>query len=101
MPSRHLGSTLLALLLVGIVGILTPIAQASPPDPSWIRGMYDGGDFDNVIDLITFGSGLVGEIVRVEIRPELHVLTAILTPDDDSAPSLSLASAQPRAPPAA
>ncbi|HEV8532569.1 MAG TPA: hypothetical protein VGT00_14205 [Methylomirabilota bacterium] len=101
MRSRRLGSTFLALLLVGIVGILTPIAQASPPDPSWIRGMYDDGDFDDVIGLITFGSGLVAEIVRLEIRPELHVLTAILTPDDERVPPLSLASAQPRAPPAA
>ena len=86
---------------MGIVGILTPMAQASPPDPSWIRGMYDDGDFDDVIGLITFGSGLVAEIVRVEIRPELSVVTAILTADDDSVPSHSLTSAQPRAPPAA
>jgi hypothetical protein len=100
MHSRRLGSTFLALLLVGIVGILTPIAQASPPDPSWIRGMYDGGDFDDVIGLITFGSSLVAEIVRVEIRPELGIVTAVLTPDDDSVPSHSVASAQPRAPPA-
>jgi hypothetical protein len=100
MRSRGLGSASLALLLVAVVGILTPIAHASPLDPSWIRGMYDDGDFDDVIGLITFGSGLVDEIVRVEIRPELLVLTAILTPDDDRVPSLSLASAQPRAPPA-
>ena len=101
MRSRRLGSTFLALLLVGTVGILTPIAEASPPDSSWIRGMYDNDDFDDVIGLITFGSGLVAEIVRVEIRPELHVLTAILAPDGDRVPSLSLASAQPRAPPTA
>jgi hypothetical protein len=101
MRSRRLGSTFLTLLLVGTVGILTPIAEASPPDPSWIRGMYDNDDFDDVIGLITFGSGLVAEIVRVEIRPELSIVTAVLTPDDDPVPSHSLASAQPRAPPAA
>src|SRR2546426_2252125 len=101
MRSRRPGSIFLALLLVGIVGILPPMAQASPPDPSWIRGMYDDGDFDDVIGLITFGSGLVAEIVRVEIRPELSVVTAILTADDDSVPLHSLTSAQPRAPPAA
>ena len=49
MRSRRLGSAFLALMLVAIVGILTPIAQASPPDPSWIRGMYDDNDFDDVV----------------------------------------------------
>jgi hypothetical protein len=46
MQSRRLGSSFLALMLVAIVGILAPIAQASPPDPSWIRGLYDDDDFD-------------------------------------------------------
>ena len=101
MQSRRSGSAFLALLLAGIVGILTPIAQASPPDPSWIRGMYDDNDFDDVIGMITAGSGLVGEITRVELRPDRIIIAAILPLDDGPVPSLSLASAQPRAPPAA
>jgi len=101
MQSRRRGSAFVALLLAGIVGILIPIAQASPPDPSWIRGMYDDNDFDDVVALITSGSGLVGEITRVELRPDRVVITAILPLDDSPVPSLSLASAQPRAPPPA
>ena len=101
MQSRRLGSAFRTLLLVAVVGILTPIAQASPPDPSWIRGMYDDADFDDVVALITSGSGLVSEITRVELRPDLIVIAAILLPDDGPVSSLSLASAQPRAPPAA
>jgi hypothetical protein len=101
MQSRRLGSSFLALLLAGIVGILTPIAQASPPDPSWIRGMYDADDFDDVVALITSGAGLVSGITRIELRPVLIVITAILQPDDRPVPSLSVASARPRAPPAA
>ncbi|HWN92803.1 MAG TPA: hypothetical protein VNQ15_15390 [Verrucomicrobiae bacterium] len=96
-----MGSAFLALLLVAVVGILTPIAQASPPDPSWIRGMYDDNDFDDVVGLITSGSGLVSEIPRIELRPVLIGITAILPPDDRPVPSLSVASAQPRAPPPA
>ena len=99
MQSRRLRSTFLALLLVAVEGILTPIAQASPPDPSWIRGMYDDNDFDDVVALITSGSGLVGEITRVELRPDRVAIVAILPLDDSPVPSLSLASAQPRAPP--
>src|SRR5438132_11887969 len=98
MRSRRLGSAFLALMLVAIVGILTPIAQASPPDPSWIRGMYDDNDFDDVVGLITSGAGLVSEITRIQLRPVLIVITAILPPDDRPVPSLSLPSARPRAP---
>ena len=101
MRLRRVGSAFLALLLVGIVGVLTPIAQASPPDPSWIRGMYDDNDFDDVVALITSGAGLVSEITRIELRPVLIVITAILPPDDRPVPSLSLPSARPRAPPPA
>jgi hypothetical protein len=101
MQSRRLGSAFLALMLVAIVGILTPVAQASPPDPSWIRGMYDDADFDDVVALITAGTGLVTEIGLVEPRPDRIVITAILPLDDEPVSSLSIASAQPRAPPAA
>ena len=101
MQSRRLGSAFLALLLAGIVGILTPIAQACPPVPSWIRGMYDDDDFDDVVALITSGAGLVSEIPRIELRPVLIGITAILPPDDRPVPSLSRASARPRAPPPA
>jgi len=47
------------LSLVGILVVLTPLAYASPPDPSWIRGLYDGGDFDDVVVLLTSGLGVV------------------------------------------
>src|SRR5262245_38454203 len=28
---------------------LVPLAQASPPDPMWLAGIYDAGDFDDLI----------------------------------------------------
>jgi len=50
-------------LPVVVVLILLPmIAFASPPDPSWIAGIYDGADGD---DLVT----LVYETVAVEAAP--------------------------------
>ena len=63
--------------------------------------MYDDNDFDDVVGLITSGAGLVSEITRIELRPVLIVITAILPPDDRPVPSLSLPSARPRAPPPA
>jgi hypothetical protein len=35
------------LLLVLIT--LVPLAHASPPDPTWIAGIYDDGDYDDVV----------------------------------------------------
>jgi len=43
---------LVILLLCSIVSV-TPLAFASPPDPSWIPGIYDEDDQDNVITLAT------------------------------------------------
>ena len=40
---------LAALLLCCVLAILTPLAQASPPDPVWNTGIYDAADYDDVI----------------------------------------------------
>src|SRR5712692_329723 len=52
-----------ALVLVGLMLTLTTMAYASPPDPSWVRGLYDDGDFDNVVGFITSAAGLVEAII--------------------------------------
>ena len=58
-------------LVVLILPLLTPMAYASPPDPSWIYGLYDGGDFDDVVVLVTSGAGVVelGAVVDVSTAP--------------------------------
>src|SRR5262249_19322078 len=38
-------------LLVALI-LIAPIAVASPPDPSWIAGIYDGADGDDVVTLV-------------------------------------------------
>jgi len=40
---------LVALLLVLVVAGLTPLAKASPPDPTWVAGLWDNGDYDDVV----------------------------------------------------
>jgi hypothetical protein len=43
-----------SILLVAITLALLPaIAFSSPPDPSWIVGIYDGADADDIVTLIT------------------------------------------------
>ena len=41
--------TLLALLVV----VPVTLAHASPPDQTWLAGVYDQADFDDVVDLLT------------------------------------------------
>ena len=43
----------LAWVLLAALVALTPLAYASPPDPSWVSGVFDDDDNDDVIFLIT------------------------------------------------
>ena len=42
------------------VGLALPVlAHASPPDPSWIPGVYDDADFDDVVTRVVSTTGSV------------------------------------------
>jgi len=45
----RLSVTLLALLLI----VPVTLAHASPPDQTWLAGVYDQADFDDVVGLLT------------------------------------------------
>ena len=86
-----------ALLLA--LALLTPLAYVSPPDPSWVSGIYDGADYDDVVILITSAVGAVSSCLLTELRP-LHfpaTRVAPLVPGVAFAPPSE--SFQPRAPP--
>jgi len=52
-PSRSMWRAMAASLPIAAVLILLPaIAFASPPDPSWIAGIYDGADGDDIVTLV-------------------------------------------------
>jgi hypothetical protein len=48
--------TVLLALALGIV--LPALAAASPPDPTWIPGVYDDADFDDIVIHIGFLAGI-------------------------------------------
>src|SRR5215467_3350987 len=55
-PPQPLGSMRKAIapalpIVVALI-LLPPLAFASPPDPSWIAGFYDGADGDDVVNLV-------------------------------------------------
>ena len=59
----------LLLVLVGVLVSVTPLAYTSPPDPSWIGGIYDDGDFDDVVVFIVSAAALGEPVVSANARP--------------------------------
>jgi len=52
-PSPFLWRAIFTSLPIVVALILLPtIAFASPPDPSWIAGIYDGADGDDIVSLV-------------------------------------------------
>ena len=52
-PSRSVGQVIAAALpIVLVLILLPPLAFASPPDPSWVAGFYDGADGDDIVSLV-------------------------------------------------
>jgi len=43
---------LVALLVLLAVAALSPLALASPVDPTWVAGFWDDGDHDDVVLLV-------------------------------------------------
>ena len=91
--------TLAVLVLVALVA-LTPTAYASPPDPTWIPGLYDNADFDDVVLFIAGSLGVVDPSDRSFVRPPALVV-GLVVPHTFALTSRSLSSGPSRAPPVA
>ena len=89
----------LVLVLVALILTLTGLAYASPPDPTWIAGLYDDDDFDNVVDYITSSSHIVVVPVLTDLRPAHDLIALAVQLDDDIVAFIPLAAFRPRAPP--
>ncbi len=89
----------MAALLVSLLVVLTPMAWASPVDPSWIKGVYDDGDHDDVMDYLT--SNAFG----IPILPVSHAIHGCvfalldMPPDGGHIASPGRSPHPPRAPP--
>jgi hypothetical protein len=55
----HRVGSLRPLPLIFLAGMVMGISlgYASPPDPIWIEGIYDAADYDDVVGLVTDGTG--------------------------------------------
>ncbi len=80
---------------------LAPVAHASPPDQTWIAGLYDNADFDDVILVITSDLGAVQPRAPWSLRV-VALVVGLVSLIDPAAPVLSPSSSGPsRAPPLA
>lgn len=46
------------------------LAYGGPPDPFWIRGVYDGADYDDVVLLTTSEAGAAPLSLLVDVRTD-------------------------------
>jgi len=100
MHRRHVGSAPPAFLLCVLFGSLSLLAYASPPDPSWVRGVYDHADFDDVVCLIIANAGFQDDAAASMEGPDFILIGAEVPRDDLSVEPFPSSSSQSRAPPA-
>ena len=63
-PVRALGLLLFACLIS-----ITPLAYASPPDPTWTEGIYDDADGDDIVVSLTGAAWVVELTPPVSLAP--------------------------------
>jgi len=90
--------TIVVLPLILILSAVTALAYATPPDRLWWPGIWDDGDDDVVVLLVT---GTVGTFQGRPVLPAAPriVVWTLLTTDHDPAPAPSPAAGSVRAPP--
>jgi hypothetical protein len=86
----------LLILFSALVGII-PLAHASPPDPSWIPGIYDNADSDDVVGLVADGTAASGG--QGPARFAESPATCLVLPDPGQVPSEMLSAEMNRGPP--
>jgi hypothetical protein len=89
---------LVALVLVSLLGGLTPAAYADPPDATWLGGYWDDDDFDAAVDFITSAAAVLAPPVS-EAQP-VSASDERIEPADLLVRAFALQTlASPRAPP--
>jgi hypothetical protein len=89
---------LLVALLVALVA-LTPLAYATPPDPTWVSGFFDDDDNDNGVFLVTSSLIALDPFPLCRWTPFPVLGPAVALDNSGQASSLDDSSADARAPP--
>jgi hypothetical protein len=91
---------LLVLLLAGAMLALTPAAHASPPDQTWIAGLYDNADYDDAVLAVTASVASLELQSRHDPQCVDLVVALVLVIDESPHATPPLSSNHTRAPPA-
>ena len=78
---------------------LAVLAYASPPDPDWISGFWDNGDYDDIILLLTSGVGIAASHSIEDGRPFAIVRPLVSIVDENRLAARPRLSSATRAPP--
>jgi len=92
---------LAVLVLASALLTLAALAHASPPDPTWLPGLYDDADYDDVVLLVTSSVGDLGAGPPTQIRPLPLLVGLIVASAVGTVPGTLLVRAETRAPPIA
>lgn len=90
---------LLVALMIALPSVLPTLAYASLPDPSWIHGIYDDGDYDDVVGLITSASGAIPAPAPVASGPLRAPVERVPQISEPVVLPSALSESEPRAPP--
>jgi len=96
---RVVSRVLLVALVLIVPATLPALAYATPPDPSWIDGIYDDADYDDVVVLVTSGTGNVGPAILADFQPIPPLVSDPPPSTEKAILTLSAAAVRPRAPP--
>ena len=99
---KCVGSVAIALapvLLVALVA-LTALAYASPPDPTWIAGIYDAADYDDIVGFLIETSAVEESVSEAALVP-LPLVARLFSSVFGSVTAVCLSTPRPRSPPAA
>jgi hypothetical protein len=89
----------IVLVVITFVVILTPLAYADPPDPTWVVGIFDDDDFDEVVGLIISTTALADVSVARCLGPVVILVILRGPPSEDPVLFVRLSVSGPRAPP--
>ena len=89
----------LLLVLIGAMLALTPAALASPPDQTWIPGLYDNADYDDVVLAITAGIAALELRSRPDSRCGRSVVALVSLLNEQRQATPPSSSHSPRSPP--
>ena len=92
-------SVITVALLIAVLTMLAPLAQASPPDPLWTGGVFDGNDQDEVVVVAASADGVTVGDGGNQIKALRVVLGGVPPPGSMAALRSMCASAHGRAPP--